>query len=370
LIGALREAGHEVEAVADSAAPWARARVTLYRRLVRRVLPRAWALSLRDLLRPLHARGQARRVVAAAHRCVAEVLVESQVHLAPSGPIAARRAGLSLLLDDCSPPGEELLLGRGLQALTDRVWRRQAAAASILTVSSRALQRRLSQEGAAAERVRVLPNGVDLAAYPAADRAQARARFEAPAGACWIAFVGSFQPWHRVELLVAAVAGLPRSERVVLWLVGDGPGREDALAAARALGIAEAVRAPGALPPERVCDLLAACDIGVLPATNEYGQPMKLLEYGAARLAILAPDVETVLEVLPSREEVVLFPPGEVTCLLRELERLVRDEALRRSLGAAARRRVETAGSWKRRGQELAALLREAMEGAKPADGR
>lgn len=306
-------------------------------------------------------------MVAAARRCDAAVLVESQVHLAPSGPIAASRTALPLLLDDCSPPGEELALGPGLQALTDRIWRRQAAAASILTVSSRALQRRLAQEGALPERVRVLPNGVDLSAYPAADRARGKRRFEAPVDACWIAFVGSFQPWHRVELLVAAVAGLPRSERVVLWLVGDGPGREAALASARALGIAEEIRAPGALPPERVCDLLQACDIGVLPATNEYGQPMKLLEYGAAGLAILAPEVETVLEVLPSREEVALFPPGELARLREELGRLVRDEPLRRSLGAAARRRVEAAGSWQRRGQELVALLHEAIEGAAPA---
>jgi hypothetical protein len=99
--------------------------------------------------------------------------------------------------------------------------------------------------------------------------------------------------------------------------------------------------------------MLAACDIGVLPESNEYGQPMKLLEYAAAGLAIVAPDLPPVRAIIDDGVTGLLFPPGDVTGLTRALDRLLRDRAMRTRLGTQARSRIAAAAGWDQRGREL-----------------
>jgi glycosyltransferase involved in cell wall biosynthesis len=294
----------------------------------------------------------------------ADVLVETQVHGVPSGARAARRAGIPLVLDDVSPPGEERVLGGGLPGLAERAFRRESAVARALVVSSEGLRRDLAAEGVPEERLAVVPNGVDLAAHQGRDRRAAR-RSLGVEGRLVVGYAGSFQPWHRVEMLVVAVAELAEAHAVHLLLVGDGPGREEALAAAERAGLAGRVTAPGRVPPERVPGLLAACDVGALPGTNDYGQPMKLLEYAAAGLAVVAPDRPPVREVVTAGRTALLFPPGDGHALAAALRRLSADPGLREDLGQRARREVAGPAGWSVRAEELAAVLRAVGD---PAD--
>lgn len=62
-----------------------------------------------------------------------------------------------------------------------------------------------------------------------------------------VAFVGSFQPWRRLDLLLEAAAAIPGAARPCLLLVRDEPQRQTALDSASRLGLAERVLAPGAL---------------------------------------------------------------------------------------------------------------------------
>jgi glycosyltransferase involved in cell wall biosynthesis len=171
-----------------------------------------------------------------------------------------------------------------------------------------------------------------------------------------VGFVGSFQPWHRVELLVRALAPLVPERPLHLLLIGDGPGLPVALAEAERLGLSHRVLALGAVAPAGVPALIAACDIGVLPSTNDYGQPMKLLDYAAAGLPAVAPDLAPVREVIRDGATGLLFPPGDVEALTRALARLADDEALRRRMGSRARAEIAAAASWRARARALASL--------------
>lgn len=366
LVQALRAEGHEVRLVAAGVARDTGVAVSAYRRGVRRLLPRTLALPLRDAGRLVVARAHARRVAAAALEQGADVLVETQMHLFPAGRLAARRAALPLVLDDCSPPIEEAALGGGLPAaVVARSFRAQADAAQALVTSSAAQARALEEWGSG--RLHVVPNGADPEAFEGTDRAAVRRELGLD-GEVVAVFVGSFLPWHRVELLVEAVAITPTGLRPRLLLVGDGPGREPALATAARLGLADWVIAPGAVPATEVPRLLCAADIGVLPGSNSWGQPMKLVEYAAAGLAAIAPDLAAVRELLRPGETGLTFAPGDAHALADALVRLSADRALRSRLGETAR--TEQGWSWRERARALTGVLERARsarpKGASP----
>jgi glycosyltransferase involved in cell wall biosynthesis len=82
--------------------------------------------------------------------------------------------------------------------------------------------------------------------------------------------------------------------------------------------------------------------VGLLPAINAYASPLKLHEYMAAGLAVVAPDQENLREVLQHEHNGLLFAPDDEPALAAALERLAGDAPLRGRLGAAARATVES----------------------------
>lgn len=357
LIEALRAEGHEIHVVEDAARPGANITVSAYRGLVRRALPRRPGLILRDMGRCLHARAHGRRVAHEARVHKAEVIFETQVNFAASGALASRLTGLPLVLDDCGLSSEEVVLGAGLPSLARRVHRQQTRAASVVVTVSEALRRLLVEEdGVAPEKLRVVPNGVDPGAFESADRQATRARLGL-GGKVVFGFVGSFQPWHQVELLVEAFADVAVELPSHLLLVGDGPGLEPALAAGRRLSVSGDITSTGAVPPPEVPALISSFDVGVMPASNDYGNPMKLMEYAAAGVASVAPDLAPIREVIRDGLTGLLFPPGDIGALRAALRRLATDASLRESLGERARREVASNASWAERARSLVSFV-------------
>lgn len=356
LIAGLRQRGYEVQVVAAASDAAAEFTVSAYRNLARRLLPSKAALVLRDLGRWLHGRAHGQRVLAEAKRFGAEMIVETQVNYSISGILAAHASGLPLVLDDCAPTEEEEALGAGLPALAQRILRQQLSAAARATVPSRALRDRFLAEGVPAGKLLVVPNGVDPAAFTDR-RAELRTRFGVDKR-CVLGFVGSFQPWHGVELLVKAMAELRDRLPLHLMLIGDGPRRPLVAAAVQRLGLADQVTFLGSVDSTEVPSLLSMLDVGTLPAANDYSHPMKLLEYGAAGLPSIAPDVPPVREVLQEGSTGLLFPLGDEQALGDRIGRLATNPALRLQLGSEARGRILAEAAWSNR----ATLLAEAFE--------
>jgi len=246
----------------------------------------------------------------------------------------------------------------------------QARSARSVVAVSPALRDMLAGEGIPREKLVCVPNGVSVKAFESAGGESWRSNYGLQER-CVVGFVGSFQPWHRVELLIEAVAALPAAFRIHVVLGGEGRGLESVLGAAASRGLS-AVTAVGAVPPGDVPSLLAACDIGVLPHTNTYGDPMKLREYAAAGLPSVAPDLDPVREVIEHNVTGLLFPLGDAQGLAEALRRLAADPPLRRRLGEEARRRAFERGSWTDRSRALVAATRGSRSpecGAVPAGG-
>jgi glycosyltransferase involved in cell wall biosynthesis len=171
-------------------------------------------------------------------------------------------------------------------------------------------------------------------------------------------FSGALRPWHGIET-IAEAWGILGAAAPRLRVIGDGPAREVVTAAG-----AEML---GAVPHEQVPRLLGEADIGLAPYSPDapvYFSPLKLFEYLAAGLAVVAADIPGVRDVTGD-EAAVLIPPGDAPALARAVADLANDHLERDRLGAAARA-LAAEHTWQRRGQRIIDAVRE-LSAAEPA---
>jgi glycosyltransferase involved in cell wall biosynthesis len=104
----------------------------------------------------------------------------------------------------------------------------------------------------------------------------------------------------------------------------------------------------GALPHDELPAALGVGDVGVAPfdptkhaplKLGFYWSPLKIFEYMAMGLPVVAPALPRLERLVEHGREGVLYDPNEPRALDRALATLA-DRALRQRLGAAARARV------------------------------
>jgi glycosyltransferase involved in cell wall biosynthesis len=165
-----------------------------------------------------------------------------------------------------------------------------------------------------------------------------------------IGFLGTLKPWHGLDTLAAVFAGVrdvvPDAR---LLIVGDGPeraGLETTLAHAAA---PQAWEFAGAIPPERVAPWLARMDVALAPYPGDapfYFSPLKVVEYMAAGLPVVASMIGQIPALIRDGETGVLVPAGDVRAFVAACLRLHADHRLRRALGAAARAEAMSTRTW------------------------
>jgi glycosyltransferase involved in cell wall biosynthesis len=205
-----------------------------------------------------------------------------------------------------------------------------------------------------AEKIIVFPNVADVRRFrPDPDaREMVRASFGI-GNSPLIIFVGSFYEWHDVAaLLKAFVRVLMVYPDARLMLVGDGAKRQAMMELAIELGIAQTVIFTGMIAHTDVPRFMAAADIAVVPypdlQQDIWLSPLKLFEYMATGNAIIASDVGQLSEWVANERNGLLVPPGDISALATEIERLISNPGLRMRLGQNARAEAIQKHSWDR----------------------
>ena len=261
----------------------------------------------------------------------------------------AASRGVPSVLEVNAPLVEEQAQHRALvdRPAAEDVARSALSQAGTVVCVSEAVAAWARRRSARPGRVHVVGNGVD------ADRIRPPGRPVTAAGAApfVLGFVGTLKPWHGVATLVEALALLDRSDPggYRLLLVGDGPERASVLRLAEHLGVGPAVEHVGAVAPDAVGPLLHRMDVGVAPyppLPGFYFSPLKVVEYLAAGLPVVASRLGQVPGLLAGGALGALVEPGDPGDLARAVAALRADEPRRRALRAQARAAVLAGHTW------------------------
>lgn len=210
----------------------------------------------------------------------------------------------------------------------------------------------------AAKRSRLIRNGVDLGEVTGSNAVADEVAMIRRHGGAVVGYIGQLIARKRLDTLVEAVARL--GSNVHLVLVGDGDASSDLRERAERLGIAERTHFAG-FRADRL-DWLRGFDLFAMPSSLE-GIPRCLMESMAARVPIVASDIEGNRALVIPEATGLLFPVGDATALAHALDRLLSDSQLRQQMAEAAFSKVNETYSAERMAREYLSLYRE-MRGA------
>jgi glycosyltransferase involved in cell wall biosynthesis len=221
-----------------------------------------------------------------------------------------------------------------------RGWRQRVTygplVARVVAISL-AVQEELLAGGVPPEKVSLIHDAVDPHAFESSpDRNLTRSALGTGAGAIVLLTVAALVRRKGHDVLLEALAR-SRHPDLVLWIAGDGPERGPLEAQAQRLGLSERVRFLGSR--KDVPDLLAACDISVLPSRHE-GLGVSALEAMAARRPVVASRVGGLAEAVVDGQTGLLVRPEDPLELACALDRLAAEPQLCRRLGESGPARV------------------------------
>jgi glycosyltransferase involved in cell wall biosynthesis len=174
-----------------------------------------------------------------------------------------------------------------------------------------------------------------------------------------IGAVAFFAPYHRAELIGPLVRRLRAQGVPARGLLVGGWSN----AAAQLLGRRRSespsdwddVLVTGAVSQRDVSEMINAFDVGVMPGSNWYGSPTKVIEYGAMGTPIVARATGAVEEIIRDGAEGLLFRGDDE--LFDGVLAIVSDSGRARERAEVFRRRVIEEHTWDHRGAEIAARI-------------
>lgn len=247
------------------------------------------------------------------------------------GRILGRLAGVPAIVGSCRGGGAEF---RQYERL---LW----PLARHIVTNSHALRRSMLERcKVPAERVSVVPNGVDLEAFAQArDIRERRAGNTGPQVLCLARFC---EAKDQATLVRAFALIADRHPAATLRLLGDGPTREQVRALANELLGAERATRVHVEPAQLdVPGALGRADVFALSSLRE-ALPNVLLEAMASWLPVVSSDVGGVKELVEHEVTGLLVPPRNPEAMARALDRLLGDSALRAAMAQAGRQKVES----------------------------
>lgn len=165
-----------------------------------------------------------------------------------------------------------------------------------------------------------------------------------------IGFLGSLKTWHGVDNLITAFSVLnQRLNNTKLEIIGDGPMMTELANQVKTLGLSHEVKFHGFIDSEELPKYLSYWDIAVAPypkLNNFYFSPLKIFDYMAAEVAIVASNIGQLGEILDDEKDALLVNAGDITELIRALEKLVGNDDLRQKLGRNSKEKVRNLYTW------------------------
>lgn len=288
------------------------------------------------------------------------VLISTTPYLTAATALAVARSRKRKMIYEVRGFLEETWVSRaGVGADTSELylrWRdaetRTMRNADAVVTLSDGMRDEIVARGIPADRVFVVPNGVDVSNFtPQAPDSALGAQLGIPAGVPVIGYIGSLVQYEGIPDLVRA-AGILRDQGVEfrLLIVGSGADAGRISAAIQEADLGSLVAMPGRVPHAEVRRYHSLIDLFVVPRTADrvcqLVTPLKPYEAMAMGRCVVASDVAAIRQVVREGETGRLATPENPADLARVLRELIEAPEERVKLGQTAQEWVRRERSW------------------------
>jgi glycosyltransferase involved in cell wall biosynthesis len=256
---------------------------------------------------------------------------------------------------------------RGRRWLLQRIARHPAL--RLVVVLTSFIGERLVGMGFPAQKVIVLPDGVDLSLFEGLpSKEECRRQLGLPSDRVIIGYIGRFRTMKMekgIPELVQAMAHLPLldgREPLLLCVGGPMEAVPTYLDLARRFAVSEhRLKFVDRVPNNEVPLWMRVCDVVTVPwpwteFSAYFTSPLKLFEYMASGRPIVASDLPSLKEVLRDGENAVLVKPDDSKALAEGIQTILDDPTLASRLAVQARRDV-TAYTWEQRAEKIMGFI-------------
>jgi glycosyltransferase involved in cell wall biosynthesis len=227
---------------------------------------------------------------------------------------------------------------------------------ALLTVSSNSRDDIVRDFDVPADRLTVVPVGVDTDLFrpPSLPRVPGRI----------VATASADVPMKGLVPLLEAVAKLRTERDVELVVVGKAKEGGTAERALERLGLTDAVRFVTGISDDAIVALFGSAEVAVVPSLYE-GFSLPAVEAMACATPLVATTAGALPEVVgPHGVSALHVPPGDPEALAAAIGAVLDDRALAARLGAAGRQRVLDQFTWRAVAEQTVAWYRAYLEGA------
>jgi len=190
------------------------------------------------------------------------------------------------------------------------------------------------------EKVLLVQNGIPLICAETVSK-DTRSSLGINESASVVVSTGRAHPYKRPEFIMRAAAKFIESnpnENIVFLVIGDGPCFSELKSLHERLHLGDKLRLLGFRSD--VKDILAASDLAVHAALGE-GFSLSIVEYMAAGLPVLVPDIPSVQQAITHDYNGYVYSKDSVDSLVEQLQSLVLDSTKRLRMGLCAQKTVK-----------------------------
>lgn len=270
----------------------------------------------------------------------------------PDGEAAmlhAQRLGVPYVV---SARGTDINLYPEIPTVRPRIVEVLRRADRVIAVSS-ALADKMIAQGAEANRVATIPNGVDTTLFAPMDKREARQITRLPPDVPIVVTIANLVPLKGIDVLIEAIRSVTGQDGAPahLVVVGDGEEKGHLSAQASRLGVSDRVHFVGMVSHRQLRPWFCAGDLTALASSRE-GWPNVLMESIACGRGVVATRVGGTPEILTSEDLGILVDERSARALSEALNR-----GLRHRFDSAAMQRFTDASSWDRVADRVIGVL-------------
>ncbi len=246
-------------------------------------------------------------------------------------------------------------------------------AADLIVTPSMVTRDYLQTRGVPSEKIRVIPNGVDLSIFTYSARQEGiddSISNSTQIPNCFrLLYFGTLSAWQGVNLAIEALALANHDLPTELIIIGQG--RSQQLVAlrklAQKLNVQEQLTILETMSQVQLVQHIHQADAIVAPLTpNDRNLvqgccPLKVLEGMATGTPVIASDMPVVRELGTDGEHFLLVQPGSAKAIKDALLRLIQEPELAPRLAIAARKRIEKYYTWQQAGAALVEAYKSLM---------